>query len=127
MTSDHKGNGRDGETGRFRKGASGNPHGRPRKPTTVAAAIRSALSEKVQITQNGRRKRVTKLDANAMQVATRGASGDHRYSKLVFDLAQKAEEKQATGQQTEAELSASDSEIVDRVLTRLRRIWQEEG
>ena len=117
--------GRDAGTGRFRKGASGNPRGRPKKPPTVSAAIMGALSEKVPINENGRRRRVSKLEATAKQVANKGASGDPRASKLVLELAQKVEDRSARAA-TPQDLSAADEEIAARVLARFRLIIKEE-
>jgi hypothetical protein len=118
--------GRDTKTGRFQKGVSGNRKGRPKKAPTVGAAILGALREKVPIKENGRSKRVTKLEATAKQMANRSASGDPRASKLALDLAQKAEERLAAAPATAAELNASDAEIVERLIERFRQIIKEE-
>jgi hypothetical protein len=118
--------GRDSKTGRFQKGTTGNSRGRPKKAPTVGAAILGALSERVPINENGKRRRVTKLEAAAKQMANRSASGDPRASKLALDLAQKAEEKLAQAPASPAELSASDQEIVERMKARLRLIIEEE-
>jgi hypothetical protein len=117
--------GRD-TTGRFPKGKSGNPRGRRKKAPTVGQAILGALNQKVQVKDSHGRKRVTKLEAAATQMANKSASGDPRASKLALDLAQKAEERLAALPTPAAELSASDQEIVGRVMERLRLIIKEE-
>jgi hypothetical protein len=117
---------RHSKTGRFLKGKTGNPYGRPKKAQSVGAAILGALSERVPVKENGRSKRVTKLEAAAKQMANRSASGDPRASKLALDLAQKAEEKLARVPASPAELSASDRQIVERIKARLRLIIEEE-
>jgi hypothetical protein len=116
---------RDPTSGRFQKGKSGNPRGRPRKATTVDTVVIEALGKKVGVTEGGKRRRVTKLEATVTQVANKGASGDPRATKLALDLAQKAEERLAQSPTTE-ELSASDEAIVVRLMARLRRIVSEE-
>jgi hypothetical protein len=116
---------RDPKTGRFQKGQSGNRNGRPKKAKSVSAAVMDALSEKVPVNENGRRRRVTKLVATATQIANRGASGDPRATKLAMELAQKAEERMARQPNTQ-ELSAADEEIARRMVERLRRVLAEE-
>jgi hypothetical protein len=46
---------------RFKKGQSGNPRGRPVK--NLAALLPAALNEKVTVTENGKRRQVTKREA----------------------------------------------------------------
>ena len=48
------GYGRPPKATRFRKGVSGNPSGRSKKPNSMSALINAALSEKVVVKQNGR-------------------------------------------------------------------------
>jgi len=113
---------RDPKSGRFQKGFTANRNGRPRKAPSVSQAILGAVNENVQITERGKRKRVTKLLATAKQLANQGASGDLRAGKLALEFAQKAEERLAAAPPSSAELSASDQAIAKRILMRLRAI-----
>lgn len=61
--------------GRFPPGRSGNRNGRPKKPKTVSEAIISAMNKTVAANENGRKRRIRKLDATATQIANKGASG----------------------------------------------------
>ena len=54
---------------RFRKGQSGNPKGRGKGGRNFATVFMAAMSQSVTITENGRRKRISKLDAAATQLA----------------------------------------------------------
>jgi len=126
MTSDNNGEGRDKASGRFEPGQSGNRRGRPKKPKTVGAAITGAYAEKVRISDGGKRRRLTKLELTAMQVANKSASGDTPSIKLGLDLAQKAEERQSRSPAGPTKLSETDSQIAERLMARLRQILKEE-
>jgi len=84
-----------------------------------------ALNESIPVTENGRRRKISKLQAAAKQIANKGAAGDLRASKLAFDLAERAEQ-QAAAQPVNDRLSASDEEIVERLKARFRKIINEE-
>ena len=111
--------------GKFQPGRSGNPKGRPRKANTVGASVRDALAAKVTINEGGKRRRITLADATAKQWANKGASGDLRAGKLAFDMAAKAEEREAQCVTAPSVLTASDKEIVARLVTRLALIQKE--
>jgi hypothetical protein len=116
---------RDPRTGRYKPGHCPNPKGRPRKVRTVGATISGALKAPIPITENGRRRRISKLQAAAEQIANKSAAGDLRASKIAIDIAQRAEQ-QAAAQSPADRLSESDEEIVERVKARFRRIIMEE-
>lgn len=115
-------NDRDND-GRFRPGApSPNPQGRSKKARGVDAAMLGALSEKVTVTEQGRRKRKSKLDITAAQIANKGASGDLRAAKMAFDQIRQAE-KNAEAETIRAPImTEGDHEIAARVIARLRQI-----
>lgn len=113
--------GRD-NAGRFRPGQTGNPMGRPKARRGVDAAITKALSEKVAVTERGRRQRKSKLDVAAAQIANKSAGGDLRAAKMAFDHARKAEERAEAEAIQIPVMTQTDLEIAARVIARLRQI-----
>lgn len=112
--------------GRFRPGApSPNPKGRPRKAKGVDAAMLGALSEKVTVTEQGRRKRKSKLDITAAQIANKGAGGDLRAAKMALEQARKAEERAEAATVRAPVMTEADHEIAARVIARLTQIIRE--
>ena len=71
---------------RFRPGQSGNPRGRPKSARGLAALVAEALGERVEAKENGRRRRITKLEAAVKQLVNRAAKGDQRATQFVFSL-----------------------------------------
>ena len=85
------GYGRPPKATRFRKGVSGNPSGRSKKPNSMSALINAALSEKVVVNQNGQRRSISKLEAAFTQMANKAASGDRQATKLMVEILHHAE------------------------------------
>jgi uncharacterized protein DUF5681 len=69
---------------RFKKGSSGNPKGRPRDSKNAATLLNEALSEQVVISENGRRRTITKKEAIVTQIVNKAASGVHRAIQLLL-------------------------------------------
>jgi hypothetical protein len=69
---------------RFRKGESGNPAGRPRGSKNAIAHLGKALREPVTVSENGRRKSITKCEALIKQLVTSALRGDHRSLRLLL-------------------------------------------
>lgn len=104
------------ERGRFPKGSTGNPRGRPRKDRSVSTAILKAATATVTATENGKRRKIRKLDATAAQLANKGASGDIRAGKMLLDMAARAEAAQEAAAPADTALTQSDEEIVQAFL-----------
>jgi Family of unknown function (DUF5681) len=73
---------------RFQKGVSGNPKGRSKGTKNFATLLRKAMTKSVTITENGKRKKISKLEAAAIQLANDAARGDKKAIQLAFDLLQ---------------------------------------
>jgi hypothetical protein len=72
--------------GRWRAGQeSPNPFGRKGKPKNPKSVISTAVEERVIVTQNGRRKKLSKLEAAAVQLANQAAQGDLKAIKQIRD------------------------------------------
>ena len=71
---------------RFKKGASGNASGRPKGSRNVSTVIAEALAQTVTVIENGKRRKITKLQAAFTQQANKAAAGDRHSAKLMISL-----------------------------------------
>lgn len=62
----------------FRPGQSGNPGGRRKGSASTMTRLRRALEETVVVSENGRKKRLSKGELALKQFANRAAKGDER-------------------------------------------------
>lgn len=69
----------------FKRGKSGNPTGKRAPVLDINELIRAELKKTIQITENGKTKRVTKLQAVAMKFVQKAMQGDPRAQKQVME------------------------------------------
>jgi hypothetical protein len=106
---------------RFKKGQSGNPGGRSAK--SLPALLAKALDETVVVTNDGRRRKLTKREAIVAQMVDKSASADLRATKMLIDM-MKGVEEEAGGAASRLEprgLAEADKEVVQQFVARLRR------
>jgi hypothetical protein len=63
---------------RFRKGESPNPRGRPKGSANYLTLLRRVLDQKVAVTEDGKRRKITKIEAAMTQLLNKAALGDTR-------------------------------------------------
>ena len=106
--------------GPFQKGQSGNPRGPRRKD--LSALLIAALNEPVYVTIDGKRRKITKREAIVTQMVNKSAKADLRATKMLFDVMKEVEQKAgATASPEPEKLTATDREVVDLFVARLRR------
>ena len=110
------------ESTRFKKGASGNPKGRPKGSLNVATVFMKTLREKVVVNEHGQRKTVTKLEAALKQLVNKAAGGDLRAIGQLRDLAREAEAKQNTAAPQHSQVVDDlDQEVMQGILQRFQQ------
>jgi uncharacterized protein DUF5681 len=86
------GYGKPPASGRFRKGASGNPSGRPRARTNKidpASVLETIDNEEIAVIDNGKRKQMPKAEVYFRQLMTKAIKGDLKAARLVVSMAAK--------------------------------------
>ena len=105
---------------RFQKGQSGNPRGPRRKD--LSSLLIAALNEPVYATIDGKRRKITKREAIVTQLVNESAGANLRATKMLFDMMKEVEQKAGAAAPPEpAKLTATDREVVELFVARLRR------
>lgn len=119
------GYGRPPKATQFQKGRSGNPKGRPRGSRNVSTLVQQAMGEMVAINQNGRRRKVSKLEAAFIQQANKAAGGDLKAVQLMvglLDAGEARDRSEAAGQLDPTARDSRDREVLAALKARLAAI-----
>jgi Family of unknown function (DUF5681) len=104
----------------FRKGISGNPKGRPKSSENLATVLARALREKVVVTANGKRRRITKLDLAVKQLVDKATAGDMPALRQLTALVGAMDQEGANDSTISARhLTETDRKVMQSVLNRL--------
>jgi Family of unknown function (DUF5681) len=68
----------------FKPGQSGNPQGRPKRAAVLPDVIAKELRKRVPIVSNGKRQKVSMLEAIVKQLLTKAASGDPKAMTILY-------------------------------------------
>lgn len=71
---------------RFKPGQSGNPKGRRRGKRNMASLLDEALAQRISITSNGKRKRVSVENALLMRLVEKALGGDLKAAGMLLGL-----------------------------------------
>lgn len=111
----------------FQKGRSGNPRGRPKGSKNFATLLGETLDERVNVTENGRRCSISKLEAAVKQLVNRAASGDPKQMQQLFALTQWVEGRAEALAPPPEPLSEADRKVIEGIFERIKRIKKEDS
>ena len=78
-----------------------------------------AVNDPVNVTLEGNARKISKLQATAMQLATKAATGDTRAIVKLLDWVDEIEARAAAARPTQYPLSDADIEVIKAVYERL--------
>ncbi len=105
----------------FRKGTSGNADGRPKGSKNLSTLIMEAARDQVSATVGGKTRKISKIQATTMQLATKAASGDHAAMGKFLDWIDQIETRAAAVKPTQFPLSAPDIEVLRAIYDRMKQ------
>ena len=105
---------------RFQSGRSGNPKGHPKGSKNFSTLLAEELTQPITLTENGKRKRMSKQQALVKQLTNKALSNDLKATALVLDETRRME--------TPAEGSAAinferpeDKLVMENIVRRIRK------
>ena len=107
----------------FQKGRSGNPKGRPKGSKNFATLLTEALDEKVQVTEDGKRRRIAKRELVIKQLVNKSAAADLRAIKQLTDIVQGIEGRTGAAHPPPSPqaFTAADEEVIAELRKRIER------
>jgi Family of unknown function (DUF5681) len=104
----------------FVKGKSGNPKGRGKGVRNFATEIQTELNTRIPITEDGRRKKITKRKAVAKQLVNKAATGDQKAIPVLLNEARQYETGTAAAPGPEVLSRAEDQLVMANIIRRIR-------
>jgi hypothetical protein len=105
---------------RFKPGQSGNSRGRPPGTRNVETIMRDTLFAPITIIENGRRRKVTRIEALARRLMEQGLSGDLRATIQMLQIAARlgSDKAESLGK---TELSPDEGHLFELLTRRAHR------
>jgi Family of unknown function (DUF5681) len=104
----------------FRKGESGNKKGRPQGSKNLSTLIMAAARDQVAATIDGKQRRISKLQATAMQLVTKAAGGDRASINKFLDWVDEIETRSAAAKPAEFPFSKADLQVLRAIDERMK-------
>jgi hypothetical protein len=106
---------------RFKAGVSGNPKGRPKGSRNMATLFIQIMQEPIMVTENGRSRKMTRIEAVFRQMVNKAHSGDQRAMREIVQL-QRVFEAAEPSEETSPVSLERDKAVFQNFLERMRRI-----
>jgi hypothetical protein len=105
----------------FKPGQSGNAKGRPKGAKNFATVFEKELRTPIDVTENGKRKRMSKREAVAKQAVNKAVTGDPKAIVVVLNEARFYENQNQLPVPQDAIVSPEDQIVMDNIVRRIRQ------
>src|SRR6266568_6028044 len=104
----------------FQKGQSGNRKGRPKGAKNFGTVLDEELSGRVDITENGKPKRISKLEGVAKQLVNKAVTGDPKAIPILLNEIRMRGDLAGSGPAQPQSLGEDDQLVMQSILKRIR-------
>lgn len=74
------------KSGRFKKGQSGNPRGRPKGSNNFLTLLDQELAQSIVVNENGKKKSITRMQAMVKRIVAGALQGDQRATLTLVEI-----------------------------------------
>jgi hypothetical protein len=106
------------ESGQFKKGTSGNPRGRPKGSANFLTILEQELSQTVVVNENGKKKKITRLQAMVKRIVAGALQGDLKALMTLFEILRRTGKFEESG---EALLPEDYQSVLDSYVNRRQK------
>jgi hypothetical protein len=111
--------GKPPKANRFRPGVCPNPKGRPKGSKNITTYVREAAYKQIVVTQNGARRKMTRVKAAVEQLANKAAAGDNKSILQLLDYVAELEQRDAA-RANDVPIDEADRRVLHEVHQRLQ-------
>ena len=106
---------------RFKPGQSGNSKGRAKGARNFATVIQQELKSRIPVTENGKRKTISKRQAVVKQLVNKAAAGDPRAIPILLNEARLHENQIGAGPAEDVFNTTEDQMVMESIRRRIRQ------
>jgi hypothetical protein len=111
----------------FRKGASGNPQGRPKGTKNLKTILTEAARGRITVEIDGKQRTISTLQATALQLARKAGRGDPKATVEFLDRMDEIETNAAAAKPAQFPLSEQDIEVLRDAYERMKQCAADES
>ena len=105
---------------RFRKGDGRKRPGRPKGSKNIATLVLEAAHAQIEVTIDGKKRKISKAQSAAIQLANAGAMGNSKLLLKFIDLIAAIEARAEAARPAEYPFSDADKAVIQEIYKRLR-------
>jgi Family of unknown function (DUF5681) len=105
----------------FKPGLSGNAKGRPKGSKNFTTVIEEELRALIEVTEKGKRKRISKRNAIVKQTVNKAVAGDTKATALLLIETRIYESQNQVPAVQDALVGPEDQMVMDNILQRIRQ------
>lgn len=109
---------RNNHATRFKKGRSGNPHGRPKGSKNFSSVLKAELNKKVGVVEGGKQKKLRKVEVIATRLVNKSAEGDLKAIPVMLKQMQSLDEQSEKVEQVV--FSPKDRDVLQEIYDRMQ-------